>query len=164
LAEVVVADAGPLIDFAHIRRLDLMHQVLGETLSPEAVLSECVAYPSRPGAIEILAALSHAWFARVDDPTSPDPWHGLLDAGESAAIRLARERSIPVLMDEKTGRRLAQAYGVPIVGSAGVLLAAKSRGLIGSVGPVLDQFRSNGYFLSDALVRAVLLRAGEART
>jgi predicted nucleic acid-binding protein len=42
-----------------------------------------------------------------------------------------------------------------------VLLAAKKRGLIESVQPMLEAFAGNGYHFSDALAREILMRAGE---
>jgi hypothetical protein len=64
----------------------------------------------------------------------------LLDKGESTAIRLTLERSVPVLMDDKTGRRVAGNLGGRVIGSAGVLLAAKKLGLIDAVAPLLESF------------------------
>jgi predicted nucleic acid-binding protein len=49
-----------------------------------------------------------------------------------------------------------------VIGSAGVLLAAKRRGLLEAFGPILDALTANGDRLSTDLVRAVLIRAGEA--
>ena len=51
--------------------------------------------------------------------------------------------------------------GLSVIGSAGVLLAAKKRGLIQFVRPILDAFGTNGYHFSDDLIRAIVLRAGE---
>ena len=60
-----------------------------------------------------------------------------------------------------TPRRTARSRGIPVVGVAGVLLAAKSRGELSVVGPVLDRLSSVGYRLSPRLVAGTLLRAHE---
>lgn len=39
---MIVADAGPLIAFVRIGRLDLLHEVLGEVIVPGAVYDELV--------------------------------------------------------------------------------------------------------------------------
>jgi predicted nucleic acid-binding protein len=85
-----------------------------------------------------------------------------LDIGELAAIRLALALRCPILMDERLGRQAAQRQGLTVIGSAGLLIAAKQRGLIPAVPAILDQSRRSDYFLSAALVQAVLKRAGEA--
>lgn len=160
-ARAVVADAGPLIAFARIGRVDLLSGVLGEVLVPQAVLAECLVEPLRPGALAIQEAIGRGSLIRAEDPDPPQAPFALLDAGESAAIRLALKLSLPVLMDEKTGRRIAGNLGLAVIGSGGVLLAAKKRGLIDGVAPMLDAMRRNGYHLSDALVQAILTRAQE---
>ena len=82
-----------------------------------------------------------------------------MDAGESAAIRLAL--SVPVLIDEKASRKIAVNLGLSVVGTAGVLLSAKKCGHIAAVRPLLDAMREHYYYISDTLIRAALTRAGE---
>jgi predicted nucleic acid-binding protein len=161
LAEVV-ADAGPLIAFGRIDRLELLPQVLGRVLVPDVVAQECAADPQQPGARAISAALKSGLISRVPDPEASERAFAVLDAGESAAIGLALQRSAAVLIDEKLGRRIAANLGVAVIGSAGVLLAAKRRGLVEAVGPIIDAFTENGYRFSPDLVHAVRVRAGEA--
>jgi uncharacterized protein len=50
------------------------------------------------------------------------------------------------------------------LGTAGMLLLAKRRGVIESVIPLLDEIRRQGYWLSDALVAQVRRLAGEQET
>jgi predicted nucleic acid-binding protein len=161
LARVVVADAGPLIAFGRIGRLDLLGAVLGDVAVPEAVLAECLIEPLRPGAAAIATALAAGRLRRIPDPEAPSPPFAPLGAGESAVIRVGLALPAPVLMDDRAGRAVAHNLHVDVIGSAGVLLAAKRRGLLASVAPVIDAFQANGYHLSANLVEAVLARAGE---
>ena len=80
----------------------------------------------------------------------------MLDKGEIAAISLALELSEPILMDERLGRQAAAAHGLAVIGSAGILIAAKRKGLIEAVHPVLLTWQGFGYFLSPALIATVL--------
>ena len=64
-------------------------------------------------------------------------------------------------MDAKDGRNTVTYLGLNMIGSAGVLLAAKERGLIAAVRTMLEALAGNGYHFSDALVRAILMQAGE---
>ena len=161
MARSAVADAGPLIAFGRIQRLDLLPQVLGEVLVPHAVAVECLADPEKPGARNIRQAFHARLLNEVPDPDPALPPFPMLDEGESAAIRLALKLSASVLMDEKSGRKIAANLGLHVIGSAGVLVAAKKRGLVTSVRPLLEAIAGNGYHFSDALVRAILMRAGE---
>lgn len=75
---------------------------------------------------------------------------------------LARQmQGAEVLMDERRGRRVAeQVYGLPIVGTGGLLLRAKAAGLFcGQL--LLTAMKTNGYHLSDRLIQAVCVAAGE---
>jgi uncharacterized protein len=161
LARLIVADAGPLIAFARIDKLALLAEVLGEILVPEAVIAECLTDPEKPGAAAIERALENRILTRIDDPAPALPPYPLLDSGESAAIRLALKLSLPVLIDEKAGRRIATNLGLTMIGTVGVLLVAKKSGHIEAVKPLLDAMSTRGYFVSEALVRAALYRAAE---
>jgi predicted nucleic acid-binding protein len=73
LAKSVVADAGPLIAFGRIGRLDLLPQTLGEILVPNAVAGECLADPEKPRAQAIREALSARLLIKIPDPSMAEP-------------------------------------------------------------------------------------------
>ena len=158
---MVVADAGRLIALGRIGRPDLWRPILGEVLAPEAVLAECLVEPLRPGALAIVDAVARGWLHRTPDPHPQEPPFAVLGLGESTAIRLALATAVPVLMDDRAGRSVARNLGVAVIGTGGVLVAAKQRGLIDAVAPAIQSLRANGYHLSMALVQAILDRAGE---
>lgn len=96
--------------------------------------------------------------AVVSDPTLPVQ----LGAGEMAALSLAIAHSARVvLLDEAYGRRIARQRGLPLVGTLGVLLAAKQAGLLAVVGPVIDEMIRQGRRISARLHAQVLQAAGE---
>ena len=66
------------------------------------------------------------------------------------------------MIDARRGRQIARARGIPVVGLAGVLLAAKRSGLLPPVASALADLSREGYRLSDALVSEVLRLSGEA--
>lgn len=161
MAKTVVADTGPLMAFGRIGRLDLLPQVLGEVLAPSAVAAECLADLETPGAHAIREALRARVLIKCPDPSPAQQPYPVLAAGESAAIRMALKLSAAVLIDEKAGRAIATKLGLSLIGSGGVLLAAKKCGLIQTVQPILEAIAGNGYHFSGALIRAILSRAGE---
>lgn len=56
---------------------------------------------------------------------------GGLDAGEAAAIQLARQEHADLLLiDERKGARIAQLQGLEVTGKLGVLLQGARRGLL----------------------------------
>lgn len=159
----VVADAGPLIIWARLDRLNLLRAVCGGIWVPRLVERETVNDPRRPGAATIIAAftagsLLHPSPTREVADATPFP---TLGAGESAAIRLAIQLQCPVVMDEKRGRSIAKAQRVAVIGTLGLLLSAKLQGHIDRIKPILEQMAQMNYFVSPALYAAALKASGE---
>ena len=158
----IVSDAGPILSFARVHRLDLLRQVVGVLIIPYAVYEDIVVRGAgKPGSNEVQAA---SWIIQgaVHDRVFVEQLPARLHLGEREAIALAKERGAALLVDEREARREAQRYGVAVVGSLGVLKEAKNRGLIAQVKPMLDEFVAAGIYISDVL-RGILLRdVGEA--
>ena len=58
-----------------------------------------------------------------------------------------------VLIDERAARAYALSHGLPVLGTVGVVLHAKRRGLIERATPLLDDLRERGFWLDDATYR-----------
>ena len=161
MSQVVVADAGPLIALARTGHLPLLPRLFERVLIPEAVRDELELSSNRPGARALSTALARKRWLVVRKVRADDSLRAALGPGECEAIALAsRERAL-LLIDDRKGRRAARAAGVQVIGTAGMLLAAKQKGLLTRVSPVLDQLADAGYRLSDALVRRLRQLARE---
>ncbi|HXH38879.1 MAG TPA: DUF3368 domain-containing protein [Thermoanaerobaculia bacterium] len=66
-----------------------------------------------------------------------------------------------MILDERPARKLAIVLGLPVVGTAGILLAAKRANLIPEVRPLLDTLIENGFRVSTTLRDRVLADAEE---
>lgn len=160
---LIVSDASPLIVIAKSGLIPVLRSIADEVIIPESIYAECTVNPALPGAQAVRTAVDAGQIQARPDPAPPE---GIidegLDSGELAAIQLALVLKCPVLMDERLGRQAAQRRGLSVIGSAGLLVDAKQRGLIPAVRPILDQWRQGGYFLSPSIIEAVLKRAGES--
>lgn len=160
---LIVADAGPLIIWARLGRLDLLREICGEVWVPARVEQEAVSDPRRPGATAIVAGFAAGLLLRpspnIED--AEDFGFPTLGAGESAAIHLAMQYQCPVLMDEKLGRSIAKAQGVEVIGTLGVLLIARKQGRLDQIKPMLEQMAQMNYFVSPTLRAAALRESGE---
>jgi hypothetical protein len=56
---------------------------------------------------------------------------------------------------------VAEKLNIPTTGLIGILLLAKEKGIIEKIGPLLDEIRNQGYWLSDKVVDAARQLAGE---
>jgi predicted nucleic acid-binding protein len=86
-----------------------------------------------------------------------------LDTGEKEVIALAIEiNERKVLLDEKEARRVAQEFGLQIIGTIGILLLAKNKQVIPKIAPLLDSMIDVAqYWVSQSLYQQVLKQAGE---
>ncbi|MCA9876467.1 MAG: DUF3368 domain-containing protein [Thermomicrobiales bacterium] len=86
-----------------------------------------------------------------------------LGPGEREAIGLAiKIGSDLVVLDDLPARNAALAHGLPVVGTLGLLVRAKQRGLISEVRPLMLQMVATGHYASDRLQALILEKAGEA--
>jgi predicted nucleic acid-binding protein len=88
---------------------------------------------------------------------------GRLDPGETEAIALALDAGIGrVILDDLPARRLALQLGLRVIGTAGVLLLAKQRGIVPALRPLLDALKASGFRLRKDVHDEVLNAAGES--
>lgn len=136
---IVVCNTSPIIALAGARQLELLRAVYTQIVVPDAVFEEItVAGAGEPGAREVAEA---PWIKRQTVGNTPlvTALRLELDAGEAETIALAIECNANlILLDERIGRRAAQRLGLAVVGTLGVLIAAKDQGLLAAVKPVLD--------------------------
>jgi predicted nucleic acid-binding protein len=67
-----------------------------------------------------------------------------------------------IILDDLRARHLAKNLGLAVAGTAGVLFAAKQRGFITAVRPLLDTLRARGFRLRKEVYEEILKAAGES--
>ena len=156
---LIVADTSALLALAACECLDLLDVLFREVRVPPAVFRECTK-AGKPSA-DILGTYLRERVVRVDLEAFVIAAAGL-GRGELEALALYKRLGADrLLLDDSRARKVARLNGVQVVGSAGVLLLAKSEGLIPSIQPLLSQIQVAGIYLSPTLVSEVLHLAGE---
>ncbi|MBC6474268.1 MAG: DUF3368 domain-containing protein [Hormoscilla sp. GM102CHS1] len=141
-----------------IDQLHLLQQLYGTVFIPEAVYRE-LTDPSFPiaGSTEVQ---TFDWIetCAVINRTLVDSLSDELDIGEAEAIALAVEmQAEPVLIDERRGRLVAARLNLRYTGILGILVEAKSQGLIDRVKPLLDALINQaGFWVAEPLYNSVL--------
>jgi uncharacterized protein len=155
---LVIADASPLIYLSRVGAIHLLPALFDEVVVPRAVWDEAVERrPSAPG----ISALNQASWLRVMDDPSLELDLGL-DSGETAAIVLAESlRADLLLIDERAGRKVAQARGLTVRGTLGVLVQARQLEMLPALKPLLDALVAEGLRIAPALIREALAHVGE---
>ena len=159
---IVVSDTSPLRCVGHLRLLDLLPALFEKVFIPPAVVAELRAGPSGPFFVGLEAISPLEIHAPADTALVQRLLHRL-HLGESEALASAVEIAAEfVLIDEKTGRRVAKELGLTPLGVLGMLVKAKQRGLIPEVAPLLMRLKAELDFrVSVQVQRRILELAGE---
>ncbi len=158
---LVVSNTTPLIGLASIQRFSLLHDLFGTIHIPQAVYNEIMDNDHAIGTTDVATAL---WIQTVPvkNRLAVELLLDEIDLGEAETLVLAHELQADwVLMDERKGRRKLTQLGLPKVGTIGILLKAKQRGIITTLRPELHTLCLKGFSLSQRVIEEVLKQAGE---
>ena len=159
-----VFNASPLIVLA---KAGLLHEVM--SLGDKVIIPDAVALEI--GAVDDMSDPSRLW---VNSPATahlimntPDisPFVAAWDlgAGESAVITIAhRDKNCMAVLDDLAARRCAAALGLRAIGTLGLILMAKQKGILGSVRRALDSVIVAGLYISPKHIDQILSEAGES--
>lgn len=160
---IIVSNTSPITNLAAVSQLDLLQQLYNSIIIPQNVNIELtgVGVPV-PGSTEVQ---TESWIEtqQVSDRKLVTLLRQELDPGEAEAIALAIELNADLLLlDERRGDQVASSLAIKIKSLLVVLIAAKSRGLISAVKPVLDELiETAGFWITEPLYNRVLQLAGE---
>ena len=152
---LVVSDCSPLTALIQIGRLEILSRLFDEVWIPPAVAAELSrGHRTIPAGLKVVSLVQ---------PISSELRRAGLHEGEREAIALALHFSADLLLvDERKARLVAADMGLKISGLLGVLVLAKSRGVLDAVHPVIHLLRTQARcWLDDRLVAEVLRSCGE---
>jgi predicted nucleic acid-binding protein len=151
MQKTIISDTSCLILLEKIGELNLLHKVFGEIIVTQDVADE-------------YGNMLPNWIS-IQNPTD-QKYQKLLetsvDKGEASAIALAVELvDCLLIIDDLKGRNLAEALGIKITGTLGVILEAKLSGKIASVKPMLAAIKQTDFHFSKELEKKILNKANE---
>lgn len=160
---IVVTDTSVVLNLCCIGQERLLPELFGEVIAPPAVAAEFLRLAKED---RRFSGLPFPDFIEVMESVQSIPaltGNRSLHAGEVSALSLAVQKQIGVvLMDESAGRAAALNLGLRCVGILGMLIQAKSIGLLTRISPLLDDLESKaGFWISPALRQRVLGLADE---
>ena len=158
---IVVSDTTPLITLMKVEKLDLLHDLFGEVLIPEAVYDEVTKNETfkdeadlikNSSFIQKVVVKNHDHVLLLQRATG-------LDRGESEAIVYADEvKAELLLMDEAAGRKVAMNMNLTTTGSIGILLQAFKTGRMSAkeTEDTLNKIRESKRHISETLIQDAL--------
>ena len=85
-----------------------------------------------------------------------------LGQGEGQVLTLAlKSINSGAVLDDLQARKCARLFEIPLIGSLGLIVAAKRRGVLPAVKPAFDQIKALGLYIAPKIIDQVLLSIGE---
>jgi len=143
---MIVSDSTTLIVLNNLGRLNLL-KVFNQVYIPQKVYEE-VNFKKEfilPDFIKVKRIETNELYFYLTK---------LLDEGESEAITLAKELNLPLIIDEKKGKKIAKNLNIKIIGLLGILYLNYQKGFITQeeIKSFLDDAIKNGYRISQKLL------------
>lgn len=151
MQKIIISDTSCLILLEKIGELELLHEIFGKILITQEVADEY--------------GLTLPDWIFIQNPTDKNYQKILetsIDKGEASAIALAVELvDCLLIIDDLKGRNLADALGIKITGTLGVILEAKLSGKNDSVKPLLKKIKQTDFHFSVEIEKKILAKADE---
>ncbi len=144
---MIISDSTSLIILFDLERLELLSNIFKMIYIPKAVYEE-ISFKEDimlPKFIKII---------EVKNSELLNSLKNLLDVGESEAIALAKMKNLPLIIDEKKGRKIAQNLDLKIIGLLGIVYLNVKSDLLSKdeAEKFLTTAVDNGYRISKKLI------------
>ena len=144
---IVVSDSTTLIILSDLDKLIYLQNIFTTIFIPPKVYEE-ISFKKDfvlPGYIKVIKPKESEQLKELKM---------LLDDGESEAIVLALEKGLPLIIDEKKGRRIAKNLSLDILGLLGVIYLNIKKDFISidEARNFLDNAKTNKYRISSKLI------------
>jgi len=165
---IVIVNSGPLMTLGKLGMLELLARLYGQVELPTAVFTEVVARGCKRGysdafLVQLAIQRGHLSVVEVNNAELPPDIASLpLDLGEKQTLYIAlRDKADLVLFDDLKVREEAQARGLTVKGTLGILIQGYRKGLIKllEVEAIVNTIIARGdIWISEELCRKVLSR------
>jgi hypothetical protein len=158
--KVVIADTGALISLIHIGQLDLIEEVFGNFYIAKAVWDELQKYDNPDFDVSILKDIE----SKVKVIKTKNHLSVIMDYGESESAILYEELNANyLLIDDNKARLIAESLNINCIGTLGLLIKAKQKGLLTELKPLFKKLLLFGRFFSKKLLNDILVKLGESK-
>ncbi|MFA5420040.1 MAG: DUF3368 domain-containing protein [Bacteroidales bacterium] len=156
----VVSNTTPIISLLKLNQLDLLRQLYTQIYIPIAVYDE-IEVGKAKGFYKDLSNVDWIIILEIKDKQAVKYFLDL-DSGEAEAIVLATVLDADlIILDEKLGRFHAKHADLKVTGTIGILLKAKSKGLIEKLKPLLNELTEKDVWIKEKLKQEILEKANE---
>ena len=149
--KTIISDTSCFIVLLKIGELEILHKLFTNIVTTPEIANEFGEV--LPDWVELIA---------VKDRQKQQLLETQVDKGEASAIALALEIDNSLLIiDDYKARRLAKTLHIDYMGTIGVLIMAKQRGIIKTIKPFLEKIKTTNFRISAELELQALVEAKE---
>ena len=147
----VASNTTPLNYLVLIGRVEILSALYTRVIIPQAVFRELTS-ESAPGPVRAWVTNAPTWLAVEQTHDTTDSELQGIQIGERQTILLAEQLpSDFVILDDRKARRIANARGLNVIGTLGILTAAAEKGLI-RLSEALDDLKQTNFRASSGLL------------
>ncbi len=158
--KVVVADTGAIISLVHIGGIELIEEIFGDFYISNAVWVELNNYDNPYFDYSVLSDLK----PKVKEINSKNYLSVIMDYGESESAILYGELNADyLLIDDNRARTIAESLDINCIGTLGLLLKAKQKGLLPELKTIFEKLIKVGRYFSVKLLNSILEQVGESK-
>jgi len=158
LNAMVISDSTTLISLINIERFELLFRFADTVMIAPSVYSEVSVHKSAKRILDHHISNKKVVVHAVENSKKVEELCTRLDLGESESIMLAEEKKLPLIIDEKRGKKIALSFGLEAIGLVGILLIYKKKGYLfdEEIVAIVDELREVSFRVSDTLLRLLL--------
>jgi uncharacterized protein len=155
----VIVNTSPLLYLYQVGYLDLLQQMYGLAITPNAVLEELKIGKKQGINVPNISEIPWIQIQYVNKlaifPTVIDLGKG---EAEVIALGIINPESL-LILDDQLGRKIAKFYQLKYTGTLGILIKAKKLGYLTNIAPVIEKLKSQGMWLTDKIIKEILTLA-----
>ena len=158
LNSIVISDSTTIISLINIERFELLFKFSDQIIITPSVYSEVSVKKSAKRIIDEYITLEKVDIMEVTNIQKVKELLIRLDLGESESIVLAEEQNLPLIIDEKKGKKVALSFGIKSIGLVGILLLYKKKKYLSNkeIIEIVDELREVNFRVSDKLLGLLL--------
>jgi predicted nucleic acid-binding protein len=162
MSKTVIVNSTPVIALSSIDCLGLLKKLYGNVIIPYAVKDEIGVKSKSKAQNQLELSIDWITIKEINNVAQKQTFKTQLHEGEVEVIILGQELSVDLLViDDYNAREYAKYLGFKVIGTVGILLLAKSKGIVHEVKPLVDKLIANGIYISSRLYSEIMTIADE---
>ena len=151
--KIIIADSSTLITLLDTNNFSLLFELFEEIIISDAVYSEITQKFYHKEKIDSYISSKRLKLSSVKHNEMYEMLIKRLDKGESESIALAKKLKLPLIIDERKGRKIAKSLEIKIIGFVGIILKLLDKKIISKdrAKEIVKEVEENDFRLSSDL-------------